>query len=312
MRVLMLVTNDDAPFFRQQVDALESAGVECTTVAVPDRDGGRVRRDYLAFYESVLAAVTEPYDLVHANYGLTAPAALAQPRRPVVVSLWGSDLLGEYARLSAWCAARASEVIVMSQEMNEQLDSDAQVIPHGVDLDTFRPLPRGQARDAVGWTRDGVDVLFPYDPDRAVKNFPRAQRVVDRVRERVDRPVRLRVVSGIDHVEMPQYLNAVDALLLTSHTEGSPNAVKEALACNTPVVATDVGDVAEYTDSLPYSGVQSTDAALADRLASIVRDAPVSEGREQVQDLGLDVMRERLLSVYEGALAEPLEVRANA
>jgi len=310
MRVLMLVTNDDAPFFRQQVDVLEDAGVECTIVSVPDREGGRIKRDYLAFYESVLAAITAPYDLVHANYGLTAPAALAQPRRPVVVSLWGSDLYGQYGRLSNWCATRASAVIVMSQEMSERLDVEAQVIPHGIDLATFEPQSRERARDAVGWTREGVDVLFPYDPDRTVKNFPRAQRVVDRVHERVDRPVRLRVVTGVDHDEMVQYHNAADVLLLTSRTEGSPNAVKEAMACNTPVVATDVGDVGEYTGPLTYSGAETTDAALADRLASVARDAPVREGRDQVRDLGLDAMRDRLLSVYDAVLDDPAEVRA--
>jgi glycosyltransferase involved in cell wall biosynthesis len=307
----MLVTNQQAPFFRQQVGVLEDADVECSTVAVPDREGGRTRRDYVAFYESVLAAVTEPYDLVHANYGLTAPAALAQPRRPVVVSLWGSDLFGTYGWLSAWCARRASGVIVMSQEMNDTLDAEAQVIPHGVDLETFRPLSRERARETVGWSREGVDVLFPYDPERGVKNYPRARRVLDRAGSVLDRPARLRVVTGVDHTEMPTYLNAADALLLTSQSEGSPNAVKEALACDTPVVATDVGDVAEYTDPLAYSGVETTDAGLADRLATLLRDAPVTEGRDQVRGLGLDVMRDRLLSVYASVLEEPVEVPAD-
>jgi glycosyltransferase involved in cell wall biosynthesis len=156
-----------------------------------------------------------------------------------------------------------------------------------------------------------VDVLFPYDPDRGVKNYPRARRVLDRVSDVIDCPARLRVVTGVDHAEMPTYLNAADALLLTSESEGSPNAVKEALACDTPVVATDVGDVAEYTGPLSYSGVETTDAGLVDRLATLLSDAPVTEGRDRVRDLGLDVMRGRLLSVYENVLGGPVEVPAD-
>jgi glycosyltransferase involved in cell wall biosynthesis len=119
------------------------------------------------------------------------------------------------------------------------------------------------------------------------------------------------VVTGVDHTEMPTYLNAADALLLTSESEGSPNAVKEALACDTPVVATDVGDVAEYTGPLSYSGVETTDAGLVDRLATLLSDAPVTEGRDGGRDLGLDVMRGRLLSVYENVLGGPVEVPAD-
>ena len=91
MRVLNLVTTP-RPFFNQQVEVLEERGVETNTVAVPGREstsGVRNPLDYARYYPKVLRESLGEYDLVHANYGLTAPFALAQPKRPVVLSLWG-------------------------------------------------------------------------------------------------------------------------------------------------------------------------------------------------------------------------------
>ncbi|MFB6075099.1 MAG: glycosyltransferase [Haloarculaceae archaeon] len=308
---LLLVTNEDAPFFREQVRALQAAGVDCDVLAVPDAaEGGRSVAHYGRFYAKVIAHSPGAYDVIHANYGLTAPAALAQPHRPVVCSLWGSDLFGRYGRVSRWCANRCDEVIVMSQEMAAALDRECHVIPHGIDLSTFSPRPRDQARAAVGWDPDTNYVLFPYDPEREVKDYPRARRVVDRVADRVTGPVELAAVHGLAHERVPEYLNAADALLLTSTREGSPNVVKEALACDLPVVATDVGDVAERVAELEYSAVCADDDALIARLAAVLEAAPVTEGRDTVADLGLERMAERIVSVYETAAGREVPVSA--
>ncbi|NLV10323.1 glycosyltransferase [Halomicrobium mukohataei] len=307
--VLMLVTNEDASFYRQQVDALEELGLNCDTVAVPNSDDGTRRlRHYARFYGATLRKSLSEYDVVHANYGLTAPAALAQRRRPVVLSLWGSDLLGAYGRLSTWCANRCDEVIVMSDAMATELDRDAHVIPHGVDMERFSPTAQASARDELGWDQNARIVLFPYDPERPIKDFPRARAVVDDAASRLDAHVALRTVSGVDHGEIPRYMNATDVMLLTSRREGSPNTVKEALACNCPVVSTDVGDVSNYVEALDYSGVCADDDELVERLVATLRAAPVSEGREQVTALGLSEMARNIASVYRRAGAQGVTV----
>ncbi|WP_018258978.1 glycosyltransferase [Halomicrobium katesii] len=307
--VLMLVTNEDASFYRQQVDALEDLGLNCETVAVPNSEGGTRRlRHYARFYGTTLRKSLSEYDVVHANYGLTAPAALAQRRRPVVLSLWGSDLLGSYGRLSTWCANRCDEVIVMSDAMATELDREAHVIPHGVDMERFSPTAQASARDELGWDQNARIVLFPYDPERPIKDFPRARAVVDDAASRLDGHVALRTVSGVDHGEIPRYMNATDVMLLTSRREGSPNTVKEALACNCPVVSTDVGDVANYVEALDYSGVCADDDELVERLVATLRAAPVSEGREQVAALGLSEMARNIASVYRRAGARGVTV----
>jgi len=312
MRVCNLVTNERARFFEQQVSGLATRGVEETTLAVPngkhyDLEGTseRTPRDYARFYPQVLReTLTGDYDLVHANYGLTAPHALAQPVRPVVVSLWGTDLMGEYGPVSRLCARYADAVVVMSDEMAAALDGDCRVIPHGVDLDRFRPEPTAAARDELGWDRDARHVLFPYPPDRGVKDHPRAERVVSRARERLDVAVELHTVTGVPHREMPGYVNAADCLLVTSKREGSPNAVKEALACNCPVVSTDVGDVRTRLAGVEPSTVADADDGLVDGLVDVLRDPARSNGREAAREISVERTSERLHGVYRDVLAD--------
>lgn len=305
MRVLNLVPSKSSRFFKQQVETLAGLGVESTTLSVPGHrqydDGdtsGRSVGDYARLYPSVLAASFDDYDLIHANYGLTAPHALFQPNLPVVISLWGSDLFGKYGPVSRLCAQLADAVVVMSPAMADELDRGVHVLPHGIDLDRFAPAPMEPARRELGWRPDAHHVLFPYPPERDVKNYPRARRVVDAVDERFDASVVLHSVTGVPHREMPTYLNASDALLLTSHREGSPNAVKEALACNVPVIATDVGDVATRLDGVEHSRACRTDDELVDALADAVRADERTNGRESVRELSVTRTGEKLLDVY--------------
>lgn len=306
MRVLNLITNPDVPPFEQQVDALRRQGVEQTTLGVPgdhrstdEASSGRSVLDYLRFYPPVLRHSFGDYNLVHANYGLTGPAAIAQPNLPVVLSLWGSDLFGTFGRVSRWCARRADAVIVMSDRMAAALGTECHVIPHGVNLDRFRPSSRRAARETLGWRQAGKHVLFPYPAGRPEKDFPRAERTVVAVEEELAEPIELHTVRGVPHAQMPVYMNAADAMLLTSKWEGSPNTVKEALACNLPVVSTDVGDVRERLTGVEPSRVCRTDAELASGLTSVLRRGDRSNGRSSVRALGLEQMGRNIRKVYE-------------
>lgn len=304
MRVLSLVTKRGVGVYEQQVETLREAGVEVDTLVPPGSHGvaGRESRspvDYLRFFPQVFRRSLDGYDLIHANFGLTAPMALAQVRLPVVLSLWGSDLHGEFGWLSRLCARWCDAVVVMSEAMADELDRDCHVVPHGIDFEKFRPEPKADARARLDWDEDARHVLFPYAPDRTIKNFPRAERVVERARERLDSPVRLQTVSGVSHDEIPTYMNAADVLLLTSDAEGSPNTVKEALACNLPVVSTRVGDVPERLDGVRPSAVCDDDADLADALADVLSNPRRSNGREAVRDLRLERTGARLRDVYE-------------
>lgn len=301
MRVLNLVTNERAHFFRQQVDALERIGVSCTTLAVPAQ-GERESRsvaDYAGFYVRAFRRAFGPFDVVHANYGLTGPPAVLQPEHPTVLSLWGTDLLGRYASVSKWSARRSDAVIVMSDQMADQLETGCDVIPHGIDLSLFRPRDRAAAVADVGWDPDVVNVLFPYGKTRDVKDYPRADRLVERANADAARPIELHSVTGLPHDRMPTYMNAADALLLTSEHEGSPNVVKEAMGCGLPVLATDVGDVAQRLNEVSPSVATDDDGELVAALRDVAADPRRSNGPAAVRDLSLERMGERILDVYE-------------
>jgi glycosyltransferase involved in cell wall biosynthesis len=305
MRVLNLVTNEESRFFDQQVRALSAAGVEATTLSVPGSHNydngetkGRSLADYVRFFGPAVYRSFGDYDLVHANYGLTAPPAVVQPNLPTVVSLWGTDLMGPFGWFTKACVRFADAIVVMTEEMASALDRECHIIPHGVDLDRFRPKPQSPARLELGWDDDAHHVLFPYPRGRTVKDYPRAARVVDAVSDEVDGRVELQTVSGVPHTRMPTYMNAADVLLLTSRREGSPNSVKEALACNLPVVAVDVGDVRERLADVRRSRVCQSDRELVAGLASVLRSGERSDGRAAAREVSVSRTSERLYQVY--------------
>ena len=302
MRTLQLATSHRS-FFDQQVETLESQGVRCTTLTVPrPDDGSRSVAEYLRYQTQVLKTVAwEEFDLVHANYGLVAPFAFAQPVRPVVLTLWGSDVMGDarwLTELSQRAAARSAAVVAPSAPVERAVDAPAHRIPFGVDTDQFRPVDREEARAELGWESDDPIVLFPYPSSREVKNYPRAESVVDALSFDVD----LRTMSGVPHERVPLYMNASDAVLVTSKRESGPMVVKEAAACNVPVVASDVGFVREVLSGVAQSRVCETDAEFVDALEAVLRDGSRADGRDRIDGLGLRHTGERLRGVYESVL----------
>ncbi|RQG99368.1 glycosyltransferase family 4 protein [Natrarchaeobius oligotrophus] len=304
MKVLQLVTSS-RPFFEQQVSVLEERGLDCTVLDVPGEyrgNSGRTPIDYVRFYPKVLSELrSAEYDLVHANYGLVAPFALAQPIRPVVVTLWGTDLMSEQEWLrsvSRYAARRADAAIVPSPTMSRRLEADHELVPFGVDTDLFRPVSRERARQRLGWETERRIALFPYDPSRSVKDFPRANRLV----ESVDADLELRTIDGVDYEEMPYYLNASDVLLVTSSRESGPMVVKEAAACDLPVVSTNVGFVRETLEGVANCVVSDDDRELVLGLEAVLDDGGRSDGRERVDELGLEAMGRRLVSLYRRSL----------
>ncbi|MDL5363601.1 glycosyltransferase [Halalkalicoccus sp. NIPERK01] len=285
-------------FFDQQVRMLEERGVECTVVEVPRPENGRGPAEFARFYRRVLReALLGDYDLVHANYGLVGPFALAQPVRPVILSIWGSEVMGYSNRLdrvTRFAARHSDAVIAPSAAVSRELDRPHTVVPFGVDTDLFRPMDREEAREHLGWDPDTRIVLFPYDPDRAVKNHPLAERVIERLSVEAE----LRTVSGLAYEEMPYVMNASDALLVTSERESGPMVVKEAAACDLPVVSTDVGFVRDVLKDVSNCYIGESADSLARHLDSALERGERADSRDVIDGLGLDEMADRLLTLY--------------
>jgi glycosyltransferase involved in cell wall biosynthesis len=229
-------------FVRQQAEHLCKFG---HTVDVINILGFQSKLNYLKGSLEVLRKTRRiAYDIVHAHYGLSAFPAWCRLQAPLVITLHGSDVLG--SSFESFCSRGISHfadaVIVVSEEMRRRIPGT--VIPCGVDLNVFKPYDRDEARARLGWPKDKYLILFPFDPARPVKRYDLAKAAVEQVaQEGVD--AKLVTVFSVENREMPWYYSASDVMLLCSSREGSPTSVKEALACNLPVVATDVGDVQE-------------------------------------------------------------------
>lgn len=310
LRVLHLVTAEEI-FFKQQIEALEDKGIDCTVLVVPAAeqvDGAMAERrgikEYLQFVPQVRRELRRgEYDLIHANYGLTAPFAVTQFQLPVVMTLWGTDVVGLFGLVTRICAWRTEAVTVRTKEMRDRLGlDDAYIIPSGIDMERFRPVPRTEARKRVGWTGGRFHILFPYAPEYERKNHPLAKRVVQRAEIELEEEITLHSISGVPHEKVVFYINAADVLLLTSRYEGSPNTVKEALACNVAVVSTDVGDVRERLTDVEPSGVGTTEGELVEHLVRILRSGRRSNGRESVRALSWDRVGDRLIDIYVDAV----------
>ncbi|WP_144905698.1 glycosyltransferase family 4 protein [Halobellus captivus] len=305
MRTLHLVTTE-SPFFEKQIQALEERGVSCTVVSMPKRgETARSVLSYGSFYSRVLQSAMDDFDIVHANYGLVGPFALAQPNRPVVLTLWGSEVMGSSRwldALSAWTARQCDAVVAPSPAIAARLDCDHHLVPFGVDTDLFEPIPQHEAREQVGWDPDEHVVLFPYPPRRTVKNYPLAERVVAQLPDNVV----LKTMWGVPYEKVPVYMNASDTVLVTSRRESGPMVVKEATACGVPVVSTDVGFVADVLEDVPQSFVCSSEAELVEGLrAALTAETSESPSREITHDL--DRMGDQLLRVYHDVLDNSTE-----
>jgi glycosyltransferase involved in cell wall biosynthesis len=178
------------------------------------------------------------------------------------------------------------------------------VIPNGVDFELFRPMSRADARAELGWDQDRYYVLFCNDPGIPVKNFPLALISIERLKDR-GISAELVVAKNISHAKVVQYMNASNVLILPSFAEGSPNVVKEAMACNIPVIASDVGDVSEVIARTRGCKVCPLDPdAFAEGLEQALLRTEPTTGRTDISHLENSVIAKRIIRVYDQVLSK--------
>jgi len=306
-------------FVKVQADSLERAGVDLEVLPIRGYDN---RLAYAAAVKEARRLTRErPFDVVHASYGHSGVVARMQWRAPLVVTYYGDDLLGTRtptgsltprSRMEAAVFKQlprvAAATITMSEEMERKLPPAVRernhIIPNGVDLDRFRPIPRSEARARLGWDEDRPTAIFVGNPEIAVKNFPLAEEVHRRLVATTRPDLELRVAAKIRHDEVPVWMAAADALLFTSQSEGSPNVIKEAMASEMAIVSTPVGDVPERLTGVAGCHVCEPDVdALASALDRALERGRSPEARAAVESLAIDTVARRVVDVYESASA---------
>jgi glycosyltransferase involved in cell wall biosynthesis len=290
-------------WIEDQVREVRKLGVEVEVLAFP-----RGRRNYPPATRRLRRLLREErFDLVHAHYGLVGWCARLAGARPLAVSFHGTDvrhpLVGLLSRRLAWRAdlvAAVSRSLFAAEGGRPGLPPvpASAVLPCGPDLARFRPLPRPEARKRLGLDPAGRYLLFPADPQRLEKRHDRARELA--------RACDAELVTGgsIEPDEMPLWVNAANAVLVTSEHEGFGLVCVEALACDVPVLSTPVG-IAPHV----LAGLAGALCAPFDLEAWVAAAAPLLDsadprvaGRARAAALSAERMAERTVVAYRAVL----------
>jgi glycosyltransferase involved in cell wall biosynthesis len=304
-------------FVQAQMESLRPLGLEYDTLFI---DGRASRWNYLRGIGRMRALLRKnQYDLIHAHFGLSGWVARCQFRVPVVVSFMGDDVLGRprrdgsitaygrFLQASSFILARlVAASIVKSAQMKSKLRlASAEVIPNGVDLNVFRPLEQGEARKALHLDPEKKYVIFPYDPAEQRKRYDLIQEAVAEAQVRIP-AIEILKVRSVPRERMPLYMNAADVLVLASIFEGSPNAVKEAMAVNLPVVAVDAGDVRELIGQTEGCFIVPREAQpMAEKIVEVCQRRQRTRGRELIGRLSIENVARQVVDVYGRAARRP-------
>lgn len=295
------------PIIKNQGESLRRAGVELDYYAL----SGGGWKGYIKNIKPLREAIKKGgYDVVHAHYSWTAyitGIAMRGMKVPMVVSLMGNDILDHWwypvlARMVAKCKPWKA-VIVKSQEMKNRVGMPyANVIPNGVNMEKFHELPQTECQKKLGWDSSKKHVLFPARVEDTRKNWPLANAAV----QMQNSDIELHPFKNTPNDETPIWYNAADAVVLPSFYEGSVNALKEAMACNRPVVTTDMGDCRERIEGCEGCYVANTYEVpeFAELLGKALEFGGKTKGRERLVADGIAdyQIAERLITIYKNIL----------
>ncbi len=278
-----------SPIVRRQGESLLSAGIEVSYFTIKGKGIRGYTKNILTFRRFIKS---NDFQVIHSHYSFSGyVTSLAFPAIPNIVSLMGSDVnkgklinfLNKFFAFFFW-----DTVIVKSKDMHDKFGyKKARIIPNGVDINLFHPEERETARNRLKLEKNRLLILFGSNPDRPEKNFSLAEKALRGIEKH-----RLIFLKDIPSDSVPDFLNACDLLILSSAYEGSPNIIKEAMACSRPIVSTDVGDVRWIIGDT--EGCYIADFTVADFSAKIKLALDFSKkygktkGRERIKKLGLD------------------------
>lgn len=288
-------------FVNEQIKALQAEGVviECFGIT------GKGLFGYIKSAWNMRKKIkdTNP-DLIHAHYGFCGLCANLQRLVPVVTTYHGSDIhsKGWNLALSKISIKLSAHNIFVSRkliEISKANSAKSSIVPCGIDVETIQSIPREEAKAKLN--RQAPFVLFSGSFSNSIKNPTLAKEAMAKVPN-----TELVELDGYSRQEVNLLMNAASCLLMTSHREGSPQVVKEAMACGTPVVSVDVGDVKDVIGETEGCFLAEYDAGdLADKIIKALAFKEKTKGRQRVIELGFDnqLLAKKIVSIYEKVLS---------
>ena len=302
MKVLLVANYNPgyfSPFVVEQMHSLQTEGVEIQTYGIV----GKGVLGYLSNLKGIIQKIREfKPDLMHAHYGLSGLCANLQRQVPVVTTYHGSDIHsgGWLLKLSQLAMRLSAYNIFVSQkllELSRYKKKNACVQSCGIDLNAIHEIPRVEARKRLNLDLSIKYGLFSSSYDNGIKNYPLAKAAIDLLPG-----VKLIELKGYSRREVNLLMNACDFLLTTSFRESGPLVVKEAMACGTPIVSVDVGDVKEVMgDTEGCYIAERNPEDIANKIRQTLAFNGKTNGRQRIIELGLsnENVAKRLVEVYE-------------
>lgn len=290
-------------YVHNQVESIRRFGIQAEYFLIQ----GKGLLGYLSNYARLRKEISKLNpDLIHAHYGFSGLLANLQRKVPVITTFHGSDLNIFWVRLfstvthilSRWSIYVSHKLVDLGKARK-----DYSVMPCGVNLDCFYPMDLNESRKKLGFPTDAKLILFSGAFKNKVKNHSLAKNAIDYLNEsnQFQQSVELIELRGFSPEEVNLLLNACDVAIMTSISEGSPNFIKEALACNRPIVSTDVGDVKFLVEPVTGCFIAKPEKEdIAYKINKALDYTSSKGGRNRIQDLGLeiDATTERIIDLY--------------
>lgn len=278
-----------------------------------------VKGDYIKAVGALKAKICEyKPDIVHAHYGLSAITAELQSLVPVVTTFHNGETHNWHVNLmTSLMSLRAKHVIYVAPHIREKVYFKAKnysIIPCGVTLEDCFLMDKVEARRQLGWDSDKKYIMFGGAFNNLRKNYPLLKEAVDRIGNDIE----IVEMRGLSRKDCVLRMNACDLFALPTKNEGSPQALKEAMACNCPIVATDVADIKHLLGDLPGHYVLPNkkgngawwkgDEHSAEELAELIRQALAfngsTKGRDRIVELGYtnDLVAKKIIKIYESII----------
>ena len=302
MRILIIASGNSpqiSPFVKEQAESIIKQGISVDFFLIRGKGFFGYFKNYFFLLKKIKS---KEYDLLHAHYGLSGLLATLQFYVPVIITFHGSDVNMKKNYLFSRIASRLStENIFVHQNLPERLKifrEPLNIIPCGFDNNLFFPVPKNKARNMLAWKKSTHYVVFSSAFDNKIKNVQLAKSAISDINN-----CNLIELKGYGKEQINLILNASDLLLVTSLSETGPIIVKEALACNCPIISTDVGDVKKLIQNVQNCYISSYNPEeIKKKINLVLLNNKRTNGKQAVKNFKLENIAYKVIDVYKTTL----------